>query len=127
MTGFLLVAVGGALGAVLRYALTRACVEYIGSEAYLATLVINITGSFLLGLTAAFLVALPAGHIAGTHLRPLLVIGVLGGFTTFSTFSLEVLAMLHGGNPVLALVYVCLSVILSLGAAAAGYWLHGAL
>ena len=99
------VALGGAIGAALRF-LT---VAFVGAP--LATLLVNIIGSFLIG---AAMVALSA------RLSPLLVTGVLGGFTTFSAFSLDALKLWETGQAVQAALYVAVSVFLSLVAVALG-------
>jgi CrcB protein len=101
------VALGGAIGSVLRY-LTVA-----GLGAPLGTLAVNVAGSFVIGFLFVMLAA-RAG------LSPFLVTGVLGGFTTFSAFSLDALKLWEGGQAVLALGYVAGSVLLSLLAVAAG-------
>ena len=97
------VALGGALGSTLRFAATTA----IGGP--LATLVVNVAGSLLIGV---LFVAL--------RQSPLLMTGVLGGFTTFSAFSLDALRLHENGQTVQALAYVAASVILSLAAVALG-------
>ena len=107
MIGALLVFVGGGTGALLRYLVSLLVDKPIG------TLAINVAGSFLIGL----LVAIPAGN-----LRLLLAVGLLGGFTTFSAFSLDALRLWQRGEPMLALVYVLASVLLSLAAVAAAAW-----
>ncbi len=102
------VAVGGALGASLRYLLTLAWPAPWG------VLAVNVAGSFLMGLLAVRL---------APSLAPLLLTGVLGGFTTFSAFSLDVLRLVEGGRWAAAALYVVGSVGLSLLACAAGLWL----
>lgn len=109
---FLQVAVGGAVGAVLRYALGLGIVRATGPTAFpLAILTANIAGSFLMG---AF-VGVAARH-GLTHLSPLVATGLLGGFTTFSAFSLEAVTLWERGATGLAALYVALSVTLSVGA-----------
>jgi CrcB protein len=99
------VALGGAIGAALRF-LTVAFIA-----APLGTVIVNIAGSFLIGM--AF-VALSA------RLSPLLMTGVLGGFTTFSAFSLDALKLYEAGQGVQAAVYIAASVLLSVAAVALG-------
>lgn len=116
MTGFLLVAVGGAVGASTRYAVSQC--THAASDAFpWSTLGINVAGSFLLGLLTA---VLPEGA-AGERLRLLVGVGALGGFTTFSTFSVEALALARGDQWLPAVGYVVGSVGSGLAAAAAGY------
>lgn len=99
------VALGGAIGSVLRF-LTVAAVS-----APLATLIVNIAGSFAIGVAFVLLSA---------RLSPLLMTGVLGGFTTFSAFSLDALKLWDTGQPAQAAGYVAASVLLSLAAVALG-------
>ncbi len=101
------VALGGAIGSVLRF-LTVASIS-----APLGTLVVNVAGSFVMG---ALFVALTSR--AG--LSPLLMTGILGGFTTFSAFSLDAMKLWQSGQVLPALAYVAASVILSLIAVALG-------
>lgn len=112
MTAWPWVAVGGALGAVARYGLSTA---FAGTTAALRfpwpTLGINVAGCFLIGLVAALWSRQPAlSPAAGTFLTA----GVLGGFTTFSAFGLETLAMLRRGDLAPAAGYVAASVLLGL-------------
>lgn len=107
----LLVFVGGGLGALLRHLAALA----IGGP--LATLAINLVGSFAIGLLAAALAA--DQHPA----RLFLMTGLLGGFTTFSAFSLDAVALTQRGQAGLAALYVVVSVCGALAAAAAGLWL----
>lgn len=110
MNPFLQVAVGGAIGATCRYAMYRAV-----PVAWLATGLANVLGSFLMGLLVALLT-----HRLGTAWAPLLLTGLLGGFTTFSAFSLDVLSLWERGQGAGALAYVAGSVLLSLAAVMAG-------
>ena len=111
MPPVLLVAAGGAVGAVLRY-LAGAGIARLGAPAFpLATLSVNVAGSFAMGVL--FVVLTRSGQ---THLSPLLLTGLLGGFTTFSAFSLEAVTLLEEGRAAAALSYVALSVILSVAA-----------
>jgi CrcB protein len=108
------VAIGGTLGVLARYGLNRMTLH---SDALLWTTVgINVLGSFLLGL-------LVAGGWFSRDLREGLGVGFLGGFTTFSTFSVQVVLEADGGRSGTALVYVLASVLGGIAAAALGYWL----
>lgn len=112
------VAVGGAIGAVLRYLMGIGIVRLVGHSAFPpAVLSINVLGSFLMGV---FVVA--AAQRGLTHLSPLVMTGLLGGFTTFSAFSLEVVTLYERGALGLAALYVGASVILSIGGLVAGLW-----
>ncbi len=104
---FFLVALGGAIGSVLRLAVTLA----VGAP--VATLAVNVAGSFLMGV----LFVLLSGR---GLLSPLLLTGVLGGFTTFSAFSLDALKLWQQGQAGQATLYVAASVVLSLAAVAGG-------
>ncbi|MET4102332.1 CrcB protein [Roseovarius sp. MBR-78] len=111
------VAVGGALGAVLRLGVTLGMARVAGPGFPMGVLAVNVLGSFLIGVLAVL--SFQRGF---DHLNPLLITGVLGGFTTFSTFSLEALTLMERGALGAALAYVGLSVGLSLGAVALGAW-----
>lgn len=112
MLSFLQVALGGAIGATLRYALGLGIVRATGSTGFpLAILTANVAGSFLMG---GFIVA--AARHGLTHLSPLVATGLLGGFTTFSAFSLEAATLWERGATAQAAAYVALSVGLSIGA-----------
>ncbi len=114
LPAILLVALGGAIGSVLRYAVSLAGLALLGTAFPWGTLAVNIAGSFAIG-------GLAGAGIEG-QARLLLVPGVLGGFTTFSAFSLET-SFLWERSPLLAGLYVALSVGLGVGACFAGFWL----
>lgn len=101
------VALGGAIGSVLRFL----SVQAVGAP--VATLVVNVVGSFVMGV---LFVALSSRM----QFAPLLMAGVLGGFTTFSAFSLDALKLWQGGQAPQAALYVAASVALSLAAVALG-------
>ncbi len=108
---WLAVAFGGALGAMGRFAINAALVPLFGSRLPMSTLVVNVVGSALMGLCYVLIIergVLPA------EFRNLLMVGFLGAFTTFSSFSLDTLALWQNGQPVLAAAYVVLSVVLCL-------------
>ncbi len=110
-----LVALGGALGASMRYLAGLGVVRVLGHHDFpMAIITVNVLGSFLMGVfvTLAALKGL-------THLSPLVMTGFLGGFTTFSTFSLETVN-LFDRDPRQALLYVALSVGVSIAALVAG-------
>jgi fluoride exporter len=116
MKSILFVMVGGALGAALRYGVARA-LPVSGSDWPWPTLVVNVFGGFIMGLLATWL--LRAGD-SGEPMRLLLGVGLLGGFTTFSAFSLEMAMMVERGQVVLAGSYALASVLLALVALFAG-------
>jgi len=114
-----LVAVGGAIGASLRYLTGLAVTWALDHPAFpMAILTVNILGSFIMGL---FVVT--AAHKGLTHLSPLVVTGFLGGFTTFSSFSLETVTLIERGDMAQAALYVGLSVGVSVLALAGGMML----
>ena len=106
------VAIGGLIGVLARYGITRLTLH---TEALIwSTVAINVAGSFLLGLLAA-------EHWFSRDVREGLGVGLLGGFTTFSTFSVQVVLEADGGKPGKAFAYVVASVVGGIAAAAAGY------
>lgn len=107
----LMVAAGGALGAVARYGLGHAVFKLTGPGFPLGVIAVNVIGSFLMG---AFVVL--AAERSLTHLSPFIMVGLLGGFTTFSAFSLETMRFIEQGAWSQAALYVGLSVVLSVGA-----------
>jgi len=111
-----LVALGGAIGASLRWLSGVAMLRALGpSDFPLAIITVNVVGSFLMGV---FVVA--AAQRGLTHLSPFVMTGILGGFTTFSAFSLETIALIERGNVGQAGLYILMSVGLSVGALALG-------
>ncbi len=109
------VALGGAIGSMLRYLTNVGAKQAFGPGYPSGTLIVNIVGSFVMGFLVVFL-----ARKGGNHLVPFLMTGVLGGFTTFSAFSLDTLTIWERGEPVGAFVYVAASVLLSLAAIVAG-------
>jgi CrcB protein len=114
--GYMLVFIGGGLGAVARHGINRAGLALLGPGFPWWTLAVNVTGSFAIGLLAGLFGAWEAGH----NLRLFLTTGVLGGFTTFSAFSLDALTLWERGAGLQAGLYVLGTVIASLIAAFAG-------
>lgn len=111
-----LVALGGALGASLRYVVGLGVMRLLGHTAFpFGVISVNIIGSFLMGVFVVL-----AAHKGWTHLSPLVATGVLGGFTTFSAFSLEAVTLFERGAMAQAVLYVAASVVLSIGALALG-------
>ncbi len=108
------IALGGALGALARYGVTLASLAIFGRSFPFGTLIVNIVGSFLLAI-------LFLGHQQGavTAQTWLLVgVGVLGAFTTFSAFSLDVVLLLQAGETLKALAYACLNFVCCIAAVA---------
>ena len=117
MNTFVAVAVGGALGAVSRYSFGLVALALIGNRFPWATLGVNVIGSFLIGLAA---VLIGDRIVDGELWRPLIIVGFLGAFTTFSAFSLDTLLLLQQGNYNTALAYILGSVTLCLGGTVSG-------
>lgn len=109
------VALGGAIGASARYLTGVACLRLMGPGFPWGTLAVNVIGSFLMGAIVILLAELSANRFA-----PLLMTGLLGGFTTFSAFSLDAVTLWERGETMQAATYVAASVVLSLAALMAG-------
>jgi CrcB protein len=118
MQALALVFLGGGLGAALRHLFNLAAARLFGIGFPWGTLGVNIFGSLAMGLLVAWLAARYQG--ADEHLRLFLATGILGGFTTFSAFSLDAVALWERGSTGAALTYVAVSVVLSIGALVAG-------
>lgn len=119
----LLVALGGALGSVARYGVNVWTTRAFGPGFPWGTLTVNVVGGLVMGLIAATL-ALRGGS---NELRVFLMTGIMGGFTTFSAFSLDAVALWERGEVGTAALYVAASVVLSIGALFAGLALGRAL
>lgn len=118
MPQIIAVAVGAAIGGVLRFVIGNAFVQRVGPGFPYGTLFINITGSFLIGLIAQ-LAATRALNVSPL-VRVFATTGLLGGYTTFSTFSLDTLTLVGDGAPLTGLAYAGGSVVASLIACYAG-------
>ncbi|MFZ1339072.1 MAG: fluoride efflux transporter CrcB [Paracoccaceae bacterium] len=105
------VAAGGAIGASARYLVNITSGRLFGTGFPIGTLTVNVAGSFLMGLLVVVL-----AEKSGNRLAPFLMTGILGGFTTFSAFSLDTITLWERGQTGLAAAYVLASVILSLAA-----------
>ena len=117
MSTYIAIAFGGAIGAVSRYWLYSAVQRLHDSGFPLGTFVVNVLGSFLIGV---FFVLLAEKAQIAEQWRPVIVVGFLGGLTTFSTFSLDALLLFEQGHYNTALFYIISSVALCLIAAFAG-------
>ncbi len=113
MKSYLLVALGSALGGVLRFWISAVMGAQLGAV-HLGTMFVNVSGSFVIGVLAA-LTPLP-------YAQQLLIIGVLGGYTTFSSFSLQTLVLVQEHRIATAAANVLLSVVLSLAGVWLGHW-----
>src|SRR5215467_2874412 len=115
--GYLIVFIGGGIGASLRHGFNIAFARLLGTAFPYATLFENVSGSIVMGiLVAIFAFRSGIPH----HWQLFLTTGVLGGYTTFSTFSLDVALLYERGQVGLAALYVLLSVVLSIGGLFAG-------
>lgn len=112
----LAIAAGGATGAVLRHFTSQQIMQVMGPSFPYGTMTVNIFGSLVLGV----LIGVLARYFDGNQvLRAFLTVGLLGGFTTFSAFSLDSIVMIERGDILATLAYVFVSVIFSIG----GLWL----
>jgi CrcB protein len=117
MTQVLAIAAGGAIGALLRYWVSTAVQNRTTSVFPYGTLTVNVIGSLLIGFLYIWLIERLA---VGPAVRAFMLIGVLGAFTTFSTFSMETLNLMESGHLGKALVNMLVSVIVCTGAAGLG-------
>ncbi len=119
MNNLLLIALGGALGAISRYGLAQLSINLFGKGFPFGTLIANFVGSFLMGLLFSMIESqhlIPQARIA-------LGVGFLGAFTTFSTFSLDTILLMQQGDWQKAIMNVALNLCLSLSAVFIGLWL----
>ena len=114
---YLLVFIGGGLGSTLRYLVNVICPRYLGADFPYHTFIINITGSTVMGLIAGYLAF--KGDAAASW-RLFLMTGILGGYTTFSAYSLDSIVLYERGEIGLALFYVVGSVVFSIAGLFAG-------
>ncbi|MGB5261240.1 MAG: fluoride efflux transporter CrcB [Gammaproteobacteria bacterium] len=117
MTKLLAIAAGGAIGALLRYWTSVAVHARLGTGFPYGTLAVNVIGSLLMGFLYIWLIDRMA---VGPAMRAFLFIGVLGAFTTFSTFSMETVNLLESGQAGRAMLNVVISVLVCISAAAVG-------
>ncbi|WP_409432322.1 fluoride efflux transporter CrcB [Litorimonas sp. RW-G-Af-16] len=120
MSSILYVALGGAIGASARHILSQASLRVFGPGFPYGTMAANIIGSLLMGLLIGFLAAKVSN--AGNAMRLFLGVGILGGFTTFSAFSLDAFLLLEKKAYGPFIAYVGGSVIISLAALGLGLW-----
>lgn len=121
MNQTLLVFLGGGIGAALRHGVNLWAARLLGTAFPWGTITVNVVGSLAMGLLVAWFAF--RGEIGlSQHARLFLTTGVLGGFTTFSAFSLDVALLWERGAPGFAVVYALASVLISLAALFAGLW-----
>jgi fluoride exporter len=119
MRSFLLVFLGAGIGGSLRHAVNLGCARFCGVAFPWGTLTVNVLGSFIMGALVGWL-AFKAGEGWSQPLRLFLATGILGGFTTFSAFSLDAVLIWERGDAGAAAAYVAASVLLSVGGLIAG-------
>ena len=117
MLRFFIIGLGGAIGTLLRYFMGELDYRFSNGVFPVSTLVVNVTGSFVIG----FLWEVVDRFVISPDVRLFIFIGVLGGYTTFSTFSLETFNLMRDGEYRIAAINVALSIILSIVAVFAGY------
>lgn len=114
VSSIVFVAIGGAIGASLRYSATLGVTAWLGKGFPYTTLLVNILGSFIMGLLFSLI---EHGIVAELPWRPLIGVGILGALTTFSTFSLDTLLMLQNGEWQKAIINILLNVLVCIFAA----------
>lgn len=120
MHNVIYVAAGGALGAALRYLAGVGAIRLLGFGFPYGTLFVNIAGSLLMGVFVGYMARHNAAGGQGLHL--FVAIGLLGGFTTFSSFSLDAVSLFQRGEAAQAAFYIMVSVAVSIAALMAGLW-----
>jgi CrcB protein len=110
-----LIFIGAGIGGVLRYWVANIIYYFFGRQFPYGTLVVNVSGCFLMGLL--YILTLERFDGIGSQLRALLLIGLLGGYTTFSSFSVETINLFENGNYVSALTNIVFSTVASIAAA----------
>ena len=113
------VAAGGALGALARYWITGFLVNNAHFRLPYGTFICNVLGSFLMGVCFVLIMEKARIH---PEFRPILMVGFLGAFTTFSSFSLEVVTLLQEGHIMSAAIYILMRVVLCIAALYGGLW-----
>ena len=122
MYALFLVILGGGIGSGLRHGVNLVAARWIGPDFPWGTISVNVIGSLLIGALAGWF-AFRGDSYTTQSLRLFLTTGILGGFTTFSAFSLDFALLFERGDAMLAIVYVAASVLLSIAAIFAGLWL----
>ena len=120
-------AVGGAIGSVGRVMMTTFVARWTGEDFPFGTIAVNVTGALLMGMLAGVGETDPGKLIFSESARTFLMIGVLGGYTTFSTFSLQTFLLMEQGNFLGAALNILLSVVLCVAGIWAGFMLIRAL
>lgn len=116
---FVLIGFGGAIGAWLRWAVGLAALRHLGAGFPWGTVAVNLAGSLVAGLVVALLE--DRGHLGG-YARAFLLVGVLGGFTTYSAMMVDALLLARGARPLLTGAYLALTLVGGLAAVWFGWW-----
>jgi len=124
---YVMAAVGGAIGSVGRMMMTTFVARWTGEDFPFGTIAVNVTGALLMGMLAGVGETDPGKLIFSESARTFLMIGVLGGYTTFSTFSLQTFLLMEQGNFLGAALNILLSVVLCVAGIWAGFMLIRAL
>lgn len=122
MQTWLFVAVGGAIGACLRFGMTELLALLLGRHFPYGTLAVNVIGSFIMGLAFALI---SHGHVLESPMKPLLMVGILGALTTFSSFALDTVVLAQQGAYLKALLNTALNLFLCLAMVVLGMQLVG--
>ena len=117
MTVWLAVAVGGAIGSMFRYGIGQLTTTLLGTTPVLATFAVNVSGSFLLGI---FYTLCNERLVTSIELRVLIGVGLIGGYTTFSTFSFETIHLIESGESIKAITNILATLLFGIGAAYLG-------
>lgn len=118
MLKFLVIAFGGAVGTLARYVISGLNYKFSAGNFPISTLVVNVSGSFIIG----FLWGITEFLTISSHVKMFVFVGVLGGYTTFSTFSLETFHLMRDGEYKVAIMNMILSFALSLASVFLGYF-----
>ena len=117
MTIWIAVAVGGAIGSMFRYGIGQLTTNILGTTPVFATFAVNISGSFLLGI---FYTLCNERLVTSIELRVLIGVGLIGGYTTFSTFSFETISLIESGESIKAIANIIANLSFGIGAAYLG-------
>ena len=120
MTIWLAVAAGGAIGSMFRYGIGQLTINLLGAPTIVSTLAVNVSGSFLLGL---FYTLCNDRIVTSIEIRVLIGVGLIGGYTTFSTFSFETIRLLESGESIKALANISGNLLLGISAAYIGIYI----